>query len=63
MTSYTSDSVRGIPLATGPTIRASHTQPCGWCTGEVAASEPITYTAESGWCHHSCTTEDIGPPT
>ena len=45
-------------LATGPTINASHDQTCGWCLGAVAATEPITYTRESGWCHESCTTHE-----
>lgn len=47
-------------LATGPTISASYDQTCGWCQGEVAASEPITYTREAGWCHESCTTRELG---
>ena len=46
------------PLATGPTISASHAQVCRWCSGVVAGAERITYTAESGWCHASCTTKD-----
>jgi hypothetical protein len=45
-------------LATGPTINASHDQTCGWCLGAVAATEPITYTRESRWCHASCTTNE-----
>ncbi len=44
------------PLATGPTISASHDQVCGWCLGAVAAADRITHTAESGWCHTTCTT-------
>jgi len=47
-----------LESATGPTIRASYRQTCGWCRGEVARSAPITYTRESGWCHESCTTKD-----
>ena len=43
-------------VATGPTINASHDQVCGWCSSAVSASEPITYSRESGWCHESCTT-------
>lgn len=46
-------------LATGPTIKASYKQTCGWCLGEVAQTDPITYTRESGWCHESCTTKDV----
>ena len=59
MTQHTPDAVReALALATGPTINASRHQTCGWCLGEVAAAELITYTAESGWCHESCTTKD-----
>lgn len=47
-----------LEIATGPTIKASYRQTCGWCGGEVAQSAPITYTRESGWCHESCTTQD-----
>ena len=47
-------------LATGPTISASRDQTCSWCHGAVAATEPITYARESGWCHESCTTRDPG---
>jgi hypothetical protein len=47
------------PSATGPTIRATHDQACGWCRSPVAAAEPVTYTRESGWCHPSCTTTDV----
>ena len=47
-----------LEFATGPTIKASYKQICGWCLGEVAQTEPITYTRESGWCHDSCTTRD-----
>jgi len=48
-----------LALATGPTIKATHNQRCGWCLGDVAAKEPVTYTRESGWCHASCTTKDV----
>jgi hypothetical protein len=59
MTRYPSDAVRELqPLATGPTIKATHNQTCGWCQGEVATKEPVTYTRESGWCHQSCTTTE-----
>lgn len=59
MTRYQPDALREIqPLATGPTIRATHNQTCGWRLGEVAAKEPVTYTRESGWCHQSCTITD-----
>jgi len=47
-----------LEFATGPTIKASYAQTCGWCLGEVAQSEQITYTRESGWCHEACTTKD-----
>jgi len=47
-----------LEFATGPTIRASYRQTCGWCSGAVAESAPITYTRESGWCHESCTTNE-----
>ena len=61
MTSLRPTSASGPPeIATGPTIHASHDQTCGWCSGEVAEAEPITYTRESGWCHQSCTTPDPG---
>ena len=63
VTRYQHDTVRETgPPATGPTIRATHDQVCGWCRGEVAAAEPVTYTRESGWCHQSCTsTPAVGP--
>ena len=57
MTPFKPAAVReALALATGPTINASHAQTCGWCLGEVAASEPITHTTEAGWCHEFCTT-------
>jgi hypothetical protein len=46
------------PLATGPTIKATHAQRCGWCLEDVVVEEPVTYTRESGWCHAACTTDD-----
>lgn len=59
MTRNQTDAVRELqPLATGPTIRATHNQTCGWCRGEVVAAEPVTYTRESGWCHQACTTTE-----
>lgn len=61
MTPYRPGSVQEAQaVATGPTIRASHDQACGWCRDDVAASEPITYTRESGWCHESCTAKSAG---
>jgi len=49
-----------LALATGPTIEATHDQTCGWCLGDVAAKERVTYTRESGWCHASCTSREVG---
>jgi hypothetical protein len=64
MTRHTPDSVKEFqPLATGPTIKATHDQPCGWCLDVVATRQPITYTRESGWCHQECTTDEAGTPT
>lgn len=49
---------QALETATGPTVRASYLQTCGWCGDHIVEAAPITYTRESGWCHQSCTTED-----
>ncbi len=62
MTRHNPGAVReDLALATGPTIKATHNQTCGWCLDDVAAKELVTYTRESGWCHASCTTKDVRP--
>lgn len=64
MNGFERNAVRELePLATGPTIKATHDQSCGWCRDEVRAQDLITYTREAGWCHASCTTDDVGAPT
>lgn len=50
---------RALEIATGPTVRASYPQTCGWCSGHILKGAPVTYTRESGWCHASCTTQAV----